>query len=250
MRFKNLDTSSRCFYELKDLCSDGLAMYAECLRKDSPKQALLAKGNERRPVRRFRSRWTNYIEDLGWNRVGLHPSEMMDVMKQGCKSLLSIGGVICNITPILPYFQHWGNEPRPRFFSGKQIKWRAKKKKGLHLKCNTFSPEFSWRHKKKVFTKNGTLVFPEFEWRPALRCTPESNFLGECRCRPYSNYWGGCSQIIGGYIPPPPPPPPGFGTPGWKTVKYGGLISSCCPRNPHGKAGNEKRKAGLNCVVK
>ena len=30
-----------------------------------PKQALLAKGNERRPVGRFRTRWTNYIEDLG-----------------------------------------------------------------------------------------------------------------------------------------------------------------------------------------
>ena len=27
----------------------------------------------------------------------------------------------------------------------------------------------------------------------------------------------------------------------WKTVKCGGLISSYCPRNPHGKAGNEKK---------
>ena len=45
-----------------------------------PKQALLDKGNGRRPVGRPRTRWTNYIEDLGWNRLGLHPSEMMDVM--------------------------------------------------------------------------------------------------------------------------------------------------------------------------
>ena len=28
----------------------------------------------------------------------------------------------------------------------------------------------------------------------------------------------------------------------WKTVKCGGLISSCCPRNPHKNAGNEERK--------
>ena len=28
----------------------------------------------------------------------------------------------------------------------------------------------------------------------------------------------------------------------WKTVRCGGLISSCCPRNPHGKAGNEERR--------
>ena len=32
------------------------------------------------------------------------------------------GGIICNFTLILPYFQHWGDEPRPPFFSGEQIK--------------------------------------------------------------------------------------------------------------------------------
>ena len=38
-----------------------------------------------------------------------------------------------------------------------------------------------------------------------------------------------------------------------KTVKCGGLISSCCPRNPHGKAGNEKRRfsetVGRNTIL-
>ena len=46
-----------------------------------PKQALLAKANGKRPVGRPRTRWTNYIEDLGWNRLGLRPSEMMKVME-------------------------------------------------------------------------------------------------------------------------------------------------------------------------
>ena len=46
-----------------------------------PKQALLAKANDKRPLGRPRTRWTNYIEDLGWNRVGLHPSEKMKVME-------------------------------------------------------------------------------------------------------------------------------------------------------------------------
>ena len=32
-----------------------------------PKQALLAKANGRRPVGRPRTRWIDYIEDLGWN---------------------------------------------------------------------------------------------------------------------------------------------------------------------------------------
>ena len=45
-----------------------------------PKQALLAKANEKRPVGRPRTRWTDSIEDLGWNRLGLRPSEMMEVM--------------------------------------------------------------------------------------------------------------------------------------------------------------------------
>ena len=46
-----------------------------------PKQALLAKASGRRPVGRPRTRWTDYIEDLGWNCLGLRPSEMMEVME-------------------------------------------------------------------------------------------------------------------------------------------------------------------------
>ena len=37
------------------------------------------------------------------------------------------GGIICNFTPILPYFQHWGDAVRPLLFSREQIKWRPKK---------------------------------------------------------------------------------------------------------------------------
>ena len=46
-----------------------------------PKQALLAKTNGRRPFGRPRTRWINYIEDLGWNCLVLYSSEMMDVME-------------------------------------------------------------------------------------------------------------------------------------------------------------------------
>ena len=46
-----------------------------------PKQALHAKANGRRPVGRPRTRWTDYIENLGWNGLGLRPSEMMEVME-------------------------------------------------------------------------------------------------------------------------------------------------------------------------
>ena len=46
-----------------------------------PKQALHAKANGRRPVGRPQTRWTNCIKDLGWNRLGLRPSKMMEMME-------------------------------------------------------------------------------------------------------------------------------------------------------------------------
>ena len=35
----------------------------------------------RRPVGQPTTRWTDYIEDLGWNDLRLHTSKMMDVME-------------------------------------------------------------------------------------------------------------------------------------------------------------------------
>jgi len=44
------------------------------------KQALFVKVKGKRPVWRPRTRWANYIEVLGWNRLGLQPSEMLEVV--------------------------------------------------------------------------------------------------------------------------------------------------------------------------
>ena len=74
-----------------------------------PKQALLAKANGRRPVGRPRTRWTDYIKDLGWNRLGLHPSEMMEVMEDREVWRLNL-------------------ELLPRQPSWKSRQWRKKKK--------------------------------------------------------------------------------------------------------------------------
>ena len=89
---------------------DGLvtSMSAECLRKDPPKQALLAKANGKRPLGRPRTRWTNYIKDLEWNRLGLHPSEMMDVMEDR-----EVWQSNCKLLPPLPHGKA-GNEERRR----------------------------------------------------------------------------------------------------------------------------------------
>ena len=81
LRFENLSTSSRYLSDLKDLSLDGLAMSSRMPQERLLKQGLLAKANGRRPVGRPRTRWIDYIEDLGWNRLVLHPSKMMEVME-------------------------------------------------------------------------------------------------------------------------------------------------------------------------
>ena len=57
--------------------------------------------------------------------------------------------------------------------------------------------------KKKVFTKNETLFFPEFKWSPALRRRPESNYWrGDAAVDHTQIIGGGYSQIIGGRYTP------------------------------------------------
>ena len=61
-----------------------------------PKQALLAKANGRKLVGWPRTRWINYIEDLRWNCLGLHPSEIMDVMEDREVWQLNLELLPCN----------------------------------------------------------------------------------------------------------------------------------------------------------
>ena len=79
------------------------------LQERLPKQALLAKANGKRPVvGRLRTRWTNYFEYLGWNRLGLHPSEMMEVMEDREVWRLNL-----ELLPLNPHGKA-GNEERER----------------------------------------------------------------------------------------------------------------------------------------
>jgi len=58
--------------------------------KRLPKQALLAKVKGKRPVGRPRTRWQDHIEDLGWSRSGLQPSEMLAVVAERDMWLLNL----------------------------------------------------------------------------------------------------------------------------------------------------------------
>ena len=174
-----------------------------------PFQRMGARRNSSENLRRIRSSvrvsrvdYSNLESKIESLKIGLRDQ---DVFNQWCRSLLSIGGIICNFTPILPYFQHWGGwTPTTILFrSGNLVKTKKISKR------NTFSPNSVEDQKKKVFIKNRTLFSPN------LRSDVlPFKLLGGCRCGPFSNYWGGYSQIIGEIYSPSPPP---FGTPVFNT---------------------------------
>ena len=113
------------------------------------------------------------------------------------------GGIICNFTPILPYFQHWGDEPRQRLFSGEQIKRRPKinKKKVFTRNGKLGFPELRWRPKKKVFTRNGTL-FLSTDLRSDAHL---SQIIGGDADEDHTQIVGGYTvKLLGEYIPPTP----------------------------------------------
>ena len=96
---------------------------------------------------------------------------------------------------LYPNFQHWGDEPRPRFFSGKQIKRRPKKKVFTKI-GRVFPPNSSDANRIQVIqTQTGVKLLGGWD-----ADVDHSQIIGGMQ----SNYWGI-------YLPhPPPPPPPGF----------------------------------------
>ena len=88
-----------------------------------PKQALHAKANGRRPVGRPRTRWTDYIENLGWNRLGLRPSEMMEVMEDREVWRLNL-----ELLPPQPWRKsgQWRKKKKISASNKQQIEWTRK----------------------------------------------------------------------------------------------------------------------------
>ena len=66
---------------------------------------------------------------------------------QGCKSLLSIGGIISNFTPNLPFSTLGGMNLDHDFFLASKLS--EEQKKGLHQKWNTFFPRIQVKTKEK-----------------------------------------------------------------------------------------------------
>ena len=60
-------------------------------------------------------------------------------------------------------------------------------------------------------------MFPKLLWRPAVKCTPKSNYWGDADAD-YTQIIGGDTvKLLEGYISPSPPP--GFGTPVGEKMK-------------------------------
>ena len=88
--------------------------------------------------------------------------------RQGCRSLLSIGGYSLQFYPNFALFSTLGgDEPWPRFCSGERIKWRLKKRRRSSSKMEHFVSQIQAKTKKK----GPTPFFPEFKWTPTLTCT-------------------------------------------------------------------------------
>ena len=77
--------------------------------------------------------WGKMYVDWSWSSLHFSISQTYSWISatatpSGAYLCWALGDIICNFTPILPCFQHWGDEAWPLFFSRKQIKWRPKKK--------------------------------------------------------------------------------------------------------------------------
>ena len=47
----------------------------------TPQTSFTCRKQMGKTIERPKTRWTDYIEDLGWNRLGLYPSKIMEGME-------------------------------------------------------------------------------------------------------------------------------------------------------------------------
>ena len=94
------------------------------------------------------------------------------------------GGIICNFTPILPYFQHWG---------------------GINLDLDFFQvSKSSEDRKKKSSPKIKHFFSPNSGGNQRSDAHRSQIFGGVAQMKTILKLLGGCRQIIGGYISPSP----------------------------------------------
>ena len=108
------------------------------------------------------------------------------------------GGIICDSTPILPYFQHLG---------------------GKNLDHDFFHVSKLSADQKKVFTKISRGFFPEFKW---FTCRPHQIIWVDADVDLSQIIGGDAVKLLGGIYPTIPP---GFGTPAYLLYHFIQLLN-------------------------
>ena len=131
----------------------------------------------------------------------LHFVAMLDC--KGANLCWALGRIICNFTPILSYFQHWGGWTLTTIF----FRWanQVKTKKRCSPKIEHFFPRIQVKTKKKVFTKNGAL-FPPSSSENLRSDAHQSQIIGGDADEGHTQIVGGITvKLLGGYVTPIPP---------------------------------------------
>ena len=103
----------------------------------------------------------------------------------------------------MPYFQHWGDEPRPRFFSGEQKKSEDQQKKGLHQKWNPFYPNSGEDQTKKRSSPKNEHFFPRIQVGICAQMHTRVKILGEDADVDHTQIIGGDTvKLLWGIYPP------------------------------------------------
>ena len=123
-------------------------------------------------------------------------------MGRGADLCWALGGIICNLTPILPYFQHWeGWTSTTIFYTFQVSKLSEDPQKKLSPKLKNHFPRIQVKTKKKkektVFARDGRLFPPN--WTEDQRSVADQSQIiaGDAHVDH--------TQIIGGDISPIPP---------------------------------------------
>ena len=114
----------------------------------------------------------------------------------GANLCSALGGIMCNFTPILPYFQHWGGWTSTTilFRCGNLVKTKKQKNK-----WNTFFPNSGKDQKKRSSTRIEHF-FPKF----TLRCTPIQIIGWDADVDHSQTIGGDTAKLLGGKYPPIP----------------------------------------------
>ena len=118
----------------------------------------------------------------------------------GANLCWALGGIICNFTPILPYFQHWGNKPRPRLFF--RVSKLSEDQKKVIYEVEHFFPRIQVRTKKKGPHQKWNTLFPRIQVQIWAQMHTRVKLLEGMQVKIILKVLGGIQSNFWGIYPP------------------------------------------------